>query len=272
MKDSSLPVPVPKSPPCWLRWAPETHHSVSFPVTVLLVICRIWTLPTDQRRVSIIMTQVSETVFQSPSATPSFLTTNTILFMYILWHHGWDEWLLTISLAFTSHLYFSNSSTIASWPSYTAKCNGVRSTFVRASLLMPARKSTSHVSKWLFIAAICSGDVPSWKQSVLTIILYLIDSPSDIIIHTQSVVNGAPRLISSCTLEVSPSFAQTKSIFPKSIMDTVDDAFAWFIMLLDSICNRTKTHSFKLGHSFRIAMVNGLRLSHSDVNLKSAWK
>lgn len=37
---------------------------------------------------------------------------------------------------------------------------------------------------------------------------------------TQSVENGAPRLISSCTFVLSPSLAQWSNIFPRSITET----------------------------------------------------
>lgn len=54
---------------------------------------------------------------------------------------------LTMSFGSISHLFKRSNSTIFSCPSKTAKCNGVRSTFVLASLLIPALKSTSQVSK-----------------------------------------------------------------------------------------------------------------------------
>lgn len=66
---------------------------------------------------------------------------------------------------------------------------------------------------------------------------------------TQSVVNGAPRLISSCTFAVSPSFAYCNNILPKSITDIVDaDFITPPITLFMSICEYWKDHSLSMSY------------------------
>lgn len=63
-----------------------------------------------------------------------------------------------------SLLTCTNRSTMMEWPSEAAMWRGVLSTLVRASLLTPARSSTSAVERWPYWAARCSGDEPSWRE------------------------------------------------------------------------------------------------------------
>jgi len=58
-------------------------------------------------------------------------------------------------------LFLSKICTTSKCPFCAATCNGVLSTLVRASLLMPALIRMVTVSMWPCIAAKCRGDVPS---------------------------------------------------------------------------------------------------------------
>lgn len=68
-----------------------------------------------------------------------------------------------MSLASTSAACWTSRSTMSEWPSWEATWRGVLSTFVRASLLIPALRRTSAVSRWPNWAAKCSGEVPNCK-------------------------------------------------------------------------------------------------------------
>ena len=136
-----------------------------------------------------------------------------------------------MSLASTSAPLLTSRSTISECPSWQATCSGVLSTLVRASRLMPARSKTSAVCAWPNCAAKCKGDVPSCKTETAdmrTEALIERMEPVHIIQHgpsvflvklTQSVVNGAPLDINVLTSSVSPRFAASSSLFPKSTND-----------------------------------------------------
>ena len=103
-----------------------------------------------------------------------------------------------MSVVSTSAPFERSNSAILSCPSWAATCNGVFSTFVRASRWHPDRSSISAVSRCPYCAARCSGDVPS-----------------------QSVVIGAPLANSRLTSALSPSLEALNSCLPSSTREAL---------------------------------------------------